>query len=51
MRFYSLREQKQKAQVETTGRDELRKRIDDMSTFLREQTTTLPNTMSSLFTG
>lgn len=35
--IYRLREQKQKAQVESAGRDELRKRIDDMSAFLREQ--------------
>jgi site-specific DNA recombinase len=39
--IYSLREQKQKAQVENAGRDELRKRIDDMITFLREQPTTI----------
>ncbi|UNC92337.1 recombinase zinc beta ribbon domain-containing protein [Candidatus Contubernalis alkalaceticus] len=39
--IYSLREQKQKAQVESIGRDEIRKRIDDMSTFLREQPTTI----------
>jgi site-specific DNA recombinase len=30
-----------KAQVDSAGRDELRKRIDDMSTFLREQPTTI----------
>lgn len=39
--IYSLREEKQKAQVESAGRDELRKRIDDMSTFLREQPTAI----------
>lgn len=39
--IYSLRKQKQKAQVESAARDELRKRIDDMSTFLREQPTTI----------
>ena len=39
--IYRLREQKQKAQVENAGRDELRKRIDDMSAFLREQPTAL----------
>ena len=33
--IYRLREQKQKAQVENAGRDELRKRIADMSAFLR----------------
>lgn len=35
--IYRLREQKQKAQVENAGRDELRKRIADMSAFLQEQ--------------
>lgn len=35
--IYRLRDQKQKAQVENAGRDELRKRITDMSAFLREQ--------------
>ena len=33
--------QKQKAQAKNTGRDELRNRIDDMSTFLREQPTAI----------
>lgn len=28
-------------QMESAGRDELRKRIDDMSTFLREQPTAI----------
>jgi hypothetical protein len=41
--IYRLREQKQKAQVESAGRDELRKRIDDMRTFLREQPTVITN--------
>ena len=35
--IYRLREEKQKAQVENLGRDELRKRITDMSAFLQEQ--------------
>lgn len=35
--IYRLRDQKQKAQVESAGRDEKRKRIADMSTFLQEQ--------------
>lgn len=35
--IYHLREEKQKAQVENLGRDELQKRITDMSTFLQEQ--------------
>ena len=39
--LYRLREQKQKAQVENAGRDELRKRIADMSAFLREQPTAI----------
>lgn len=39
--IHHLREQKQKAQVESAGRDELRKKIDDMSTFLLEQPTTI----------
>lgn len=39
--IYHLREQKQKAQVENAGRDELRKRIADMSAFLQEQPTTI----------
>ncbi|HVI40911.1 MAG TPA: recombinase family protein [Anaerovoracaceae bacterium] len=37
--IYRLREQKQTAQVEDVGRDELLKRINDMSTFLMEQPT------------
>lgn len=39
--FYRLHEQKQKAQVENAGRDELRKRIADMSAFLKEQPTAI----------
>jgi len=39
--IYRLREQKQKAQVENASRDELRKRITDMSTFLQEHPTTI----------
>jgi site-specific DNA recombinase len=35
--IYHLREQKQKVQVGSAGWDELSKRIDDMSTFHREQ--------------
>jgi len=34
-----LREEKQKAQLENLGRDELQKRIADMSAFLQEQPT------------
>ncbi|MHB1314708.1 MAG: hypothetical protein ACYCX2_04390 [Christensenellales bacterium] len=39
--IYRLREQKQKVQVENAGRDELRKPISDMSTFLQEQPATI----------
>ena len=39
--IYRLREEKQKAQVENLGRDELQKRINDMSAFLQEQPTAL----------
>ena len=35
--IYRLREEKQKAQVESTGRDETRKRMADMKAFLRKQ--------------
>jgi len=39
--IYRLRDEKQKAQVENLGRDELQKRITDMSAFLQEQPTAL----------
>ena len=39
--IYRLREEKQKAQLENLGRDELKKRIADMSSFLQEQPTSL----------
>ena len=39
--IYRLRDAKQKAQVENLGRDELQKRINDMSAFLQEQPTAL----------
>jgi site-specific DNA recombinase len=39
--IYHLRDQKQKLQVENANRDELRKRIADMSEFLREQPTAI----------
>ena len=39
--IYRLREQKQKLQVENAGRDELRKRMADMSAFLQGQPTTV----------
>ncbi len=39
--IYRLRDEKQKLQLESAGRDDLKKRIADMGTFLREQPTTL----------
>lgn len=39
--IYRLRDDKQKAQVESLGRYELQKRITDMRTFLQEQPTAL----------
>ena len=39
--IHCLHEEKQKMQLESAGRDELKKRIDDMSTFLQKQSTTL----------
>ncbi len=39
--IYHLREQKQNALVENANHDELRKRIADMSTFLRKQLTAI----------
>jgi len=39
--IYRLRDQKQKLQVENANRDELKKRITDMSTFLKKQSTAL----------
>jgi site-specific DNA recombinase len=35
--IYRLREEKQKLQLESAGRDEVKKRISDMNTFLLEQ--------------
>ena len=46
--IYRLREEKQKAQVENLGRDELQKRITDMSAFLQEQPTALAEYDESL---
>ena len=39
--IYRLREEKQKLQLESAGRDEVKKRIDEMSTFLQKQSTAL----------
>ena len=39
--IYTLREEKQKVQVDSASKDEIKKRIADMSTFLKEQPTTI----------
>lgn len=39
--IFRLRDQKQKLQVENANRDELKKRMADMSTFLKKQSTAL----------
>ena len=39
--IHRLRDQKQELQVESANRDELKKRIADMSTFLKKQSTAL----------
>ncbi len=39
--IYSLREEKQKVQVDSASKDEIKKRIADMSAFLNEQPTTI----------
>ena len=39
--IYRLRDQKQKLQVENANHDELKKRMTDMSTFLKKQSTAL----------
>jgi len=39
--IYRLREEKQKVQLESAGRDDLKKRISDMDTFLLEQPTAI----------
>jgi len=39
--IHRLRDQKQKLQVENANRDELKKRMADMSTFLKKQPTAL----------
>ncbi|WP_424768014.1 recombinase family protein [Paenibacillus sp. sgz302251] len=49
--IYRLRDQKQKVQVENAGRDEQRKRIADMSTFLQEQPTTITEYNEQLVNG
>ncbi len=46
--IYHLREEKQKLQLESAGRDEQKKRISDMGTFLREQPTALTEYDESL---
>jgi site-specific DNA recombinase len=49
--IHRLRDQKQKLQVENANRDELKKRIADMSTFLKEHPRHSPNMMSNLSGG
>ena len=39
--IYRLREEKQKVQLDNVGRDELKKRITDMSDFLRKRPTAI----------
>ena len=39
--IYTLREQKQKVQVDSASKDEIKKRIADMSAFLNEQPTSI----------
>ena len=39
--IHSLREQKQKVQVDSASKDEIKKRIADMSIFLKDQATTI----------
>ncbi len=46
--IYRLREEKQKLQLESAGRDELKKRIADMDEFLREQPAALDSYDESL---
>jgi len=46
--IYRLREEKQKTLLQCANRDELLKRIDDMSTFLREQPTVITEYGESL---
>ncbi len=46
--IYRLREENQKVQLESAGRDEVKKRISDMSAFLQEQPTFLTEYEESL---
>lgn len=39
--IHRLHEEKQKVQLENAGRDELKKRIEEMSTFLQKRSTAL----------
>lgn len=39
--IYTLREEKQKIQVDSASKDEIKKRIAEMSTFLKDQVTTI----------
>ena len=47
-KIYRLREDKRKLQLESAGRDEQKKRITDMGTFLREQLTEITEYDESL---
>ena len=46
--IYRLREEKQNAQLENVGRDELKKRISDMGDFLKGQSTAITEYDESL---
>lgn len=46
--IYRLRDEKQKVQLEILGRDELKKRTDDMGDFLKEQPTAITEYDESL---
>ena len=46
--IYRLRDENQKLQLESAGRDDLKKRIADMSAFMQEQPTTLTKYDESL---
>ncbi|HHT83271.1 MAG TPA: resolvase [Clostridiales bacterium] len=46
--IYRLRDEKQKVQLDIIGRDELKKRIEDMGDFLKEQPTAITEYDESL---
>jgi site-specific DNA recombinase len=49
--IHRLRDQKQNLLLENANRDELKKRMADMSTFLKRQSTTLTQYDEHLFGG